>query len=110
MSFDEIRGRFYAIKKIQSGLISKGTKKEDIEVCIVGAGNVLKKADDEICRANIESVIGILRQNALSLKLRFWEWWKEKELILILREVLCLIQMEIREASYYGHLLVKSDF
>ena len=57
-----------AIEEMERGLISNGTKKEDIEVCIVGAGNVLKKADDNICHANIESVIRILRQKRIVIK------------------------------------------
>jgi chemotaxis protein CheD len=35
-------------------------KKEDVRLCITGAGNVLKRPDDTICNQNIDSVTTIL--------------------------------------------------
>ncbi len=41
-------------------MIEAGSCRDDIEVCIVGGGNVLMRADDTICRDNIDSTIKIL--------------------------------------------------
>ena len=35
---------------------------DDLQVCLAGGGNVLRKKGDEICKANIASVIGLLSQ------------------------------------------------
>ena len=45
-----------------------GTDPADIEVCLVGAGNVLEKPDDTICRANIDSVTGLMQQKNIPVK------------------------------------------
>lgn len=57
-----------AINEMISRLTDAGTKRDDIEICLVGAGNVLKKVNDNICQANIDSVIQILRQKRLAIK------------------------------------------
>ena len=43
-------------------MLEAGAGTDEIEVCLVGAGNVLQKSDDTICTANIESVTGILKE------------------------------------------------
>jgi len=44
-----------------------GTDTDEIKVCLVGAGNVLKKEDDTICDSNIKSVTGILKEKNISV-------------------------------------------
>lgn len=40
----------------------------DIEVCLVGAGNVLAKKDDIICVSNISSVTEILKEKGIPVR------------------------------------------
>ncbi|MEA3306262.1 MAG: chemotaxis protein CheD [Elusimicrobiota bacterium] len=60
----------YAIDAID-GLLeqmnSLGAKIRDIKVSIVGGANVLKKAEDEICEKNINSVIGYLKEKKFKI-------------------------------------------
>ena len=49
-----------SIEHLLDLMIQAGSKVADIEVCLIGAGNVLRKADDTICQSNIESVTAIL--------------------------------------------------
>ncbi len=39
----------------------------DIEVCLVGGGNVLQKDNDTICERNIESVTELLKEKGISV-------------------------------------------
>ncbi len=57
-----------AIDEMIGRMLKKGSKHSDIEVCLVGGGNVLKRRDDTICEANIESVIQVLRKKKISVK------------------------------------------
>ncbi len=45
-----------------------GSKKDDIEVVLVGAANVLRREDDTICRDNIESILDLLAKKRLKVK------------------------------------------
>jgi chemotaxis protein CheD len=45
-----------------------GTQKNNIETCLLGAGNVLERADDTICSANINSVTTLLREHAIKVQ------------------------------------------
>jgi len=38
-----------------------------IRICLVGAGNVLKKQDDTICESNINSIVSIFRDLAIKI-------------------------------------------
>jgi len=49
-----------AIDGIVSILKANGSSIESVDVCLVGAGNVLRKDNDSICKANIRSVTMIL--------------------------------------------------
>lgn len=40
----------------------------DIEACLVGAGNILKKPDDTICQANISSATQILKEKDIPVR------------------------------------------
>ncbi len=45
-----------------------GSRKENIEVVLVGGGNVLNREDDTICKENIESVEGLLNERGLKVR------------------------------------------
>ena len=59
---------FDAIEKLLNLMLEAGSNPDDIEVCLVGAGNVLEKENDTICDANIESVTGILKEKNIPVK------------------------------------------
>ena len=44
-----------------------GTDEKDVYVCLVGAGNVLKKEDDTVCQ-NIDYVTSILNDRGIEIK------------------------------------------
>jgi len=45
-----------------------GSKNGNIEIALVGGGNVLNRDDDTICKDNIESVLELLRMKNLKIK------------------------------------------
>jgi chemotaxis receptor (MCP) glutamine deamidase CheD len=49
-------------------MILLGANKEDIEVSLVGGSNVLKRKDDTICQANINSVLEILNKKNIKIR------------------------------------------
>ena len=57
-----------AIDAIISRMSRWGSKKDDLEVTLVGAGNVLKRADDTICKDNIESTLRLLSEKGLKIR------------------------------------------
>ncbi len=57
-----------AIDGMIGRMLTKGSKHSNIEVCLVGGGNVLKRKNDTICEANIESVTQVLRKKKISVK------------------------------------------
>lgn len=57
-----------AIDEIVSQMARMGSKNDDIEVTLVGAGNVLKREYDTICRDNIESTLELLRKRRLKVR------------------------------------------
>ena len=57
-----------AIDAIISRMSRLGSKKDDLKVTIVGGGNVLDRADDTICKDNIESILHILRKKGLKVR------------------------------------------
>jgi len=46
----------------------EGSKKPDIEVCLVGGANVLKKDDDTICKENGESTTRLLAERQIRVR------------------------------------------
>ena len=56
------RTRFAAdsIEEMINRMTHLGAHKDDIEVCLVGGGNVLEREDDIICQDNIVSVVELL--------------------------------------------------
>ena len=45
-----------------------GANQCELEVCLVGAGNVLKKQDDTICKGNIESTTELLKKKHIPVR------------------------------------------
>jgi chemotaxis protein CheD len=62
------RYAFNAIEDMIERMIRLGADKENIEVCMVGGSNVLKRKDDTICQANINSVLEILNEKNIKIK------------------------------------------
>ena len=40
----------------------------DLEVCLVGAGNILKKQDDTVCQDNIKSITQLLKEKNIPVR------------------------------------------
>jgi len=57
-----------AIDVMMNDLYSLGANVSDIEVCLVGGANVLKREKDTIGKVNIKSVLQILRDMNLPIK------------------------------------------
>ena len=49
-------------------MLKKGSKHSDIEVCLVGGCNVLKRKDDTICEANINSTTQLLSNKSIPIR------------------------------------------
>lgn len=65
---DKTRYAENGIRRLLELMIAEGCRRRSLEVCLVGAGNVLRKADDTICESNIRSVTGILAAEGLTLR------------------------------------------
>ena len=65
---ERIRYAADAIDEMINRITKIGANKYDLEVCLVGAGNVLKKQDDTICKDNIESITHLLLQKDMPVK------------------------------------------
>ena len=63
-------------------MFETGASTDEIEVCLVGAGNVLQKEDDTICDANIESVTGILKEKSIPVMVSALGGTKRKSVFL----------------------------
>ena len=57
-----------AIEEIIRRITRLGGNSDDIEVCLVGGANVLKKKDDTICKNNIKSTIRFLEKKRIPIK------------------------------------------
>ena len=61
-SLEKTKYAFDGIEQLLDQMFEARAGTDEIEVCLVGAGNVLQKEDDTICDANIESVTSILKE------------------------------------------------
>ncbi len=61
-TFPKTRYSYNALRTMFGRMKSLGAKSSDIKVCLVGAGNILKRKNDSVCKANIKSVIEILNK------------------------------------------------
>jgi chemotaxis protein CheD len=59
-SSEKTKHALNGIEHLLNQMIESGSVIGDIEVCLVGAGNILRKEDDTICQSNIQSVTAIL--------------------------------------------------
>jgi len=59
---------FDSIEYLFDLMVQAGSNPADIEVCLVGAGNVLRKDDDTICQCNIQSVTSILEERKIPIR------------------------------------------
>lgn len=57
-----------AIDAIISKMSKLDSKKDDIEVVLVGGGNILNREDDTICKDNIESALKLLSEKQLKVR------------------------------------------
>jgi chemotaxis protein CheD len=57
-----------AIDEMINKMIGAGSNKDDINVCLVGGGNVLKRQDDTICKDNIESTTRVLEKKQIPVR------------------------------------------
>ena len=56
-----------AIEVMINKLARLGVNKDEIEVCLVGGGNVLKRNGDTIWKDNIDSVVELLREKGIKI-------------------------------------------
>jgi chemotaxis protein CheD len=56
-----------AIEELLNRMAELGASCDEIEVCIAGGGNVLKREDDSICQENIDSVTSILNERGIPI-------------------------------------------
>ena len=57
-----------AIEEMVGLMVRGGSQKGNIEVCLVGAGNVLKKDNDTICVDNIRSTVRVLEERGIPIR------------------------------------------
>jgi len=69
-NYQKTKYAFDAIKEMLKDLNNLGIKENDIEICLVGGGNVLRKKDDTIASDNIASVDENLLKRNLTIKAR----------------------------------------
>lgn len=56
------------IEQMINKMLQIDSNPQDIEVCLVGGGNVLKKVDDTVCKNNIRSTTQLLTDKHISIK------------------------------------------
>ncbi len=49
-------------------ITTQGANLSDLEACLVGAGNVLKKQDETICKDNIDSITQLLKEKHVPVR------------------------------------------
>ena len=81
-SLEKTKYAFDGIEQLLNQMLEAGAGTDGIEVCLVGAGNVLQKSDDTICDANIESVTGILEEKNISVMALVLGGTKRKSVLL----------------------------
>lgn len=58
----------HAIEEMITMMTGLGTDRKNIEVCLVGGANVLKRGDYSICRDNIDSITEFLTKQNIEIK------------------------------------------
>jgi len=67
-SYKKTRYAQNAISELITKMIRLGAKNENIEYCIVGGANVLKKENDTIAQNNVDGILDLLNQQNYILK------------------------------------------
>jgi len=57
-----------AINEMIRMITAKRANVCELDICLVGAGNILKKKDDTICKDNIESITQLLKEKHIPVK------------------------------------------
>ena len=57
-----------AIDEMLNRMAHLGVDNDEIEVCLVGGGNVLKRKNETICQDNVNSVIEFLQKKGIKIK------------------------------------------
>ena len=70
------------IEQMLSQMLELGSDSNGIEVCLIGAGNVLQKEDDTICDDNIESVTTILGKKLIPVRASVLGGYKRKSVFI----------------------------
>ena len=81
-SSEKVKYAADGIEQMMSRMTKSGSNTDDIEVCLVGAGNVLQKEDDTVCAANIESVTKILSEKSIPVRASVLGGTKRKSIFL----------------------------
>jgi chemotaxis protein CheD len=81
-SLEKTKYAFDGIEQLLNQMFETGAGTDEIEVCLVGAGNVLQKKDDTICDANIESVTSFLKESLIPVQASVLGGTKRKSVFL----------------------------
>lgn len=65
---NDTRYAVFGIAAMLNRMCQVGSNMEDIEVCLVGAGNVLRNEEDTICSDNIRSVTTVLQEKNIPIR------------------------------------------
>ena len=57
-----------ALDKLINQMCGQGSNIQDIEVCLVGGANVLKRKKDTICKDNADSVVKLLKEKQIPIR------------------------------------------
>jgi len=57
-----------ALELLLDSMMQAGAGLSQVETCLVGAANVLKKTDDTICQRNIQSIKTLLEQRGIPVR------------------------------------------
>lgn len=67
-SLEKTKYAFDGIEQLLNQMFKAGANTDETEFCLIGGGNVLKKEDDTICEANIDSTTRILREKNIAVR------------------------------------------
>ena len=81
-SSDKTKYAADGIEQMLNQMLDAGSEINDVEVCLVGAGNVLRKEDDTICDDNIKSVTTFLEEKLIPVRSSVIGGYKRKSAFL----------------------------
>jgi len=68
--FQKTRYAYDAVDEMINRITQLGADRNNIETCLVGGANVLKKENDTICEKNISSVVEIMNKKRIKIGLK----------------------------------------